>query len=298
MLKRLFLLCIFLCLMVCPIKVLSNHLIKYPPSKIILSEIKLDSILLNVLYLFNQRIDNKQDIKIRSDTMVLSIGNDWSIYYDWNRKKRDSISGRNLAMDPVYRNISLRVNPEELQARFDMNELVYHLADASKGESAKIFKLRSEKKIITIDDHSDIFYRLQEQPLFHEWIITNDTLTILDYVCQNALTEFRGRIYSVWFTTDIPINEGPWKLYGLPGMILKAEDSEKIFCFEAIGLNKVKDQFINMVNSKNIVVCENFHQLQKVRQNRFRHVFYGFVEGGNLVYYPSNNPIELIELEK
>ncbi|CAK7051737.1 GLPGLI family protein [Petrimonas sulfuriphila] len=262
------------------------------------NENRLDSILLNVLFVFKHQANKQEEVIIQTDTMVLAVGNDWSVYYDWNKKKRDSIDGANLAMNPVYRKISFRVDPEELQLKLEKKMSIYHMIDASEGESAKIYKNRSEQKIVITDDYSDTFFRLQEQPVLHEWIITDDTLTLLNYVCQKGVTEFRGRTYSVWFTTDIPINDGPWKLYGLPGLILKVEDSEKIFCFEAIGLNKVKNQFIEMPNRKNIIECENYLQLQKIRKNRFQRVSYGFVEEGKVVYYGAKNPIEIIELEK
>lgn len=34
-----------------------------------------------------------------------------------------------------------------------------------------------------------------------------------------ATTQFRGLTYTAWFALDIPINEGPWKFHGLPGLI-------------------------------------------------------------------------------
>ena len=36
---------------------------------------------------------------------------------------------------------------------------------------------------------------------------------------------FSGREWNVWFTEEIPVSLGPWKLNGLPGIILQAECS-------------------------------------------------------------------------
>lgn len=66
------------------------------------------------------------------------------------------------------------------------------------------------------------------------WTLTPYTDTILGYSCVEAKAEFRGRNWTVWFASDIPVNYGPWKLSGLPGLILKAEDDDKFFTFEAI----------------------------------------------------------------
>jgi GLPGLI family protein len=44
------------------------------------------------------------------------------------------------------------------------------------------------------------------------------------YSCQKAVTIFRCATYTVWFTNDIPIGIGPWKLGGLPRLIIEATD--------------------------------------------------------------------------
>ncbi len=52
----------------------------------------------------------------------------------------------------------------------------------------------------------------------------------LDFKCTKAVGDFRGRKYEVWFTTEIPIKFGPWKLHGLPGLVLKVVDkTQQIF---------------------------------------------------------------------
>lgn len=59
------------------------------------------------------------------------------------------------------------------------------------------------------------------------WEISDDTKEIGGFTTINARTSFRGRDYEVWFTPEIPISAGPWKLNGLPGLILEAKDIEE-----------------------------------------------------------------------
>jgi GLPGLI family protein len=52
------------------------------------------------------------------------------------------------------------------------------------------------------------------------WTIHTNRKVIANYSCQNATVEFRGRKYEAWFTTEIPVSDGPYKFGGLPGLIL------------------------------------------------------------------------------
>lgn len=63
--------------------------------------------------------------------------------------------------------------------------------------------------------------------LNYSWKITNETKQIQNFTCYKATTAFRGNTFDVWFTPDIPINAGPWKWYGLPGLILEATDKDQ-----------------------------------------------------------------------
>ena len=71
-----------------------------------------------------------------------------------------------------------------------------------------------------------------------DWEITGKTDTILGYICQEAIADFRGRTWHVWFTYEIPLHYGPWKLGGLPGLILRAEDSNGLYTYELIGMQQ------------------------------------------------------------
>ncbi|WP_206619145.1 GLPGLI family protein [Flavobacterium cerinum] len=54
------------------------------------------------------------------------------------------------------------------------------------------------------------------------WIISEEVKTIGGYQCTKATTNFRGVDWIVWFAPEIALPYGPWKLHGLPGLILEA----------------------------------------------------------------------------
>jgi GLPGLI family protein len=74
-------------------------------------------------------------------------------------------------------------------------------------------------------------YLLEEKIPEIDWKISEETKTIGGYDCQKATTTFRGRTYEAWFCNKLPYHIGPWKLGGLPGLILEASDTKKEFVF-------------------------------------------------------------------
>ncbi|KFC20678.1 GLPGLI family protein [Chryseobacterium sp. FH1] len=70
------------------------------------------------------------------------------------------------------------------------------------------------------------------------WKILGETKKILDYDCTKATADYRGRKWTVWFTTDINGEVFPWKLRGLPGAILEAEESSGFYGFKSVRIVK------------------------------------------------------------
>ena len=110
-------------------------------------------------------------------------------------------------------------------------------------------------------------YLITENITIPEWTLCEDTTSILGMECKKATTNFRGRYWEVWYTEEIPISQGPWKLCGLPGMILKA-NSPKFMLIEAISIknkNLEPVTFYNYLNYKYAPI-ERMEYLKKVHK--------------------------------
>lgn len=88
------------------------------------------------------------------------------------------------------------------------------------------------------------YYSYAEPTGAMEWTFGDRTDTICGYLCQEATTEYGGRTWTVWYAPEIPVQYGPWKMNGLPGLILKATDSEGLHTFEAIQFRKAEGDMI------------------------------------------------------
>lgn len=101
------------------------------------------------------------------------------------------------------------------------------------------------------------------------WEIQNDIQKIGGYICQKAIGVFRGREYIAWFTADIPTSYGPWKLHGLPGLILKAYDSTKELKFDVKSISKTKEFIVPNVNVDQQINIQEYKALLRQGQTQF-----------------------------
>jgi GLPGLI family protein len=127
-----------------------------------------------------------------------------------------------------------------LQGRPEMEQLKKAL-DAS-GQSGKnefrysVFKEPAKNLVAYHDIIGTQDYQYQEPAPLFQWQLTAARQTIAGYECQQAFTAFGGRMWEAWFTRAVPVSDGPYKFYGLPGLMLKVRDTHDNYVFELIGL--------------------------------------------------------------
>lgn len=83
-----------------------------------------------------------------------------------------------------------------------------------------------------------------------EWQIGDSVKSVLGYECQMAEADYHGRHWTVWFTAEIPLQDGPWKLCGLPGLIMEATESTGQHSFTAKGIEKSNEEMYPIYQPK------------------------------------------------
>lgn len=76
------------------------------------------------------------------------------------------------------------------------------------------------------------------------WQLLPEYKTILGYKTQKAKINFGGRVWNAWYALDIPITDGPYKFYGLPGLILEVGSTDREYVFTCQGIKKIETQNI------------------------------------------------------
>lgn len=183
------------------------------PSHLIIAD-TLDYSIITIQYSHTYPVDNFSDgFNLVNDVLELQIGKKFNKFFSYNLYLMD-------------RNITYN---ERNKVEFRLDYTDYEIFTDN------------QKKIITVQ-HRIPFSRLvqgttqvaeyEEHIPAIKWNISNQTDSIAGYPCMRATGQMGGRDWIVWFTPELPFSFGPWKLGGLPGVILRANDSDHEFLFD------------------------------------------------------------------
>ena len=98
--------------------------------------------------------------------------------------------------------------------------------------------------------HGRISTRDKIEGLFN-WKFSEGEKMVCGYPCKKAMTTFRGRTWTAWYASSLPYSDGPWKLCGLPGVVLEASEAEGKIAFRCKKVEKNTGYGIVLVKQNN-----------------------------------------------
>lgn len=224
-----------------------------------------------------------------SDNMLLQIGPGGLSKFS---------SYKNLTVDSII----MRSSPDQIaQAAMD--------GKLSNGEFMTIYKNYPEGRLTHTEKICQDWFRYDEEMPALDWELTDSVTTVLGYECQSARCSFRGREWTVFYTEEIPIMDGPWKLHGLPGLIMKASDKDEHYTFECIGIKSKADRPVTIYKVPFNKTDRRGYYDAKHRYEVNPYAYYEATTGGHITvtdeagnpqpdaYDPMELPYDYIELD-
>ncbi|MCY0969129.1 GLPGLI family protein [Chryseobacterium wangxinyae] len=174
---------------------------------------------------------NKADVK--TENAYLDISAEKSMFYSENRIKRDSVMQANRQSGGAR-----GFNRDQMES---LRSNINYSIEKDKKNQKTVYKDRLGRDQYSYEEDRSL-----------NWKILSETTKIGEYKVQKAETEFGGRKWTAWFTTDLPYQDGPYKFSGLPGLVVKAEDADGDYSFDLMKNYKISD-FPEMSTFGNVV---------------------------------------------
>ena len=190
----------------------------------------LDRAHMKCLYRYVYTFDTLKN-ELRDDLLILQIGKEVSKCYSYYTFQFDSLQ-RTPDGAKVWSELFRRaIEKDGIYGDFPHVRM-----------STYVYKNYPTGQMTITDRISSQSYRYVDSLHAQTWTMGDSTREVLGYTCQQATADFRGRHWTAWFATDIPVSDGPWKLGGLPGLILEAYDEGQQHVFTVVGLERVADE--------------------------------------------------------
>lgn len=151
---------------------------------------------------------DKNDVK--TENAYLDISSSGSVFMAANAVKRDSLFNRMRTTRSFDRT--------QMQ---DLRSNINYTVEKDYATQTVTYSERIARDLYSYEEDRSL-----------DWKISPETTQIGEYKAQKAEADFGGRKWTVWFTTSLPFSDGPYKFSGLPGLIIKAEDSEGDYSFD------------------------------------------------------------------
>lgn len=201
------------------------------------------------------QIDSTNSESIQNETMVLFIGDEISRFSSEGQYTADSIKEAYKDRERTQQSFN------EMRSKMPMSALNFY-----------VFKRQNSAQVSFTEKIVKDNYRYIQDIDDLNWEILPETKEVAGFVAQKAKASFSGRDYTAWFTTEIPISEGPYKFRGLPGLILEILDNKGYYTFKLTGFKELNDEISMEFNPENYleVSREKFLEIkQEYAENPF-----------------------------
>jgi GLPGLI family protein len=244
-----------------------------------------DTAIAVITYSFTHMRDTTNPGKLYTENMNLFLGRHSSVYKTADKELADSLAAASFK--------------------------------ASGGKSINIVKPYTRTQLFLYPSSHQFFvfdrvlmdkYIMKDEWPAINWKITDETKKIAQLNCQKAIGTWRGRTYEAWFCADLPFHSGPWKLNGLPGLIVEAADTRQQVIFKFAGYRTLSDGKIAIAlpqkNEAKPATIQDFNRMREaIKKNP---AIISSASGGRIISTsapsPSvksissiNNPIELTQ---
>ncbi|RZK64684.1 MAG: GLPGLI family protein [Pedobacter sp.] len=189
-----------------------------------------DKTLARVRYTFKHVSDTTQRDQPRIENMLLVIGKNASLYTSYDKLMQGMALQRQL--EEQIKNQSGSTN-----GNIQVNA-TSKTGNRNPLTSVDYYYFAKEHKFITRERLFNSYLVEEDAPQI-AWKIEKDTMSFSGIACQKATAKFKGRNWIAWYATELPFPSGPWKLNGLPGLIISAKDDKNEVMFEFAGIENV-----------------------------------------------------------
>lgn len=176
------------------------------------------------------------------ESYILQMGEDVSYFYCPQTHYMDS-----MRQDPEGKQILRRATDAAYQAMYaDVTKRPHEILRQQgfvSGAPYRCFKNFSKGTMRVWDSANGDRYRYDTPTDDIEWTLLDSVKNILGYQCQLASTDYHGRRWFAWFASDIPVQNGPWQLHGLPGLIMEASTADGNWSFTITSFQQCDEPF-------------------------------------------------------
>ncbi|WP_233701981.1 GLPGLI family protein [Kaistella palustris] len=186
-----------------------------------------------VIYEYTYRPDSTKTDSLKKEWMYLDINKNGSKYYSKSTFESDSI-----VAESVKKQMEAGMQRISVSRQSSGGEIKY--------EITKTYPAFKTTLITNIGN--DTYEVPEDRPI--SWQILPAKKKLGEFAVQEARTHFAGRNWTAWFTTDIAIQDGPYKFSGLPGLIVEISDESGSHKMELKGIKKIPESTVPELNTK------------------------------------------------